>query len=72
MQLNIIAAILTPWVRLLQSSSQPAPSFDPLRTIRMFGYGLCWYGPCQFYWYNLLEHVMPVKNTANFISKVSN
>ncbi len=36
----------------------------------MFGYGFAWYGPCQFYWYNLLDWLMPVKNTTNFLSKV--
>jgi protein Mpv17 len=36
----------------------------------MFGYGLLWYGPYQYYWYNLLDFFMPVKNTVNFLSKV--
>lgn len=36
----------------------------------MFGFGLCWYGPYQYYWYNLLDHLMPLKNTANFLTKV--
>jgi protein Mpv17 len=26
--------------------------------------------PRQFYWYNLLDWAMPVKNTANFVTKV--
>lgn len=37
----------------------------------MFGFGLCWYGPYQYYWYNLLDYFMPLKNTANFLTKVS-
>lgn len=45
-------------------------AYDPVRTLRMFGFGLCWYGPYQFYWYNLLDHCMPAKNTANFLAKV--
>ena len=36
----------------------------------MFGFGLLWYGPLQYYWYNLLEFVMPGRMTANFIGKV--
>ncbi|GLI68084.1 hypothetical protein VaNZ11_012415, partial [Volvox africanus] len=50
---------------------RPAPAYDPVRTARMFGYGFSWYGPCQYYWYNLLDWLMPVKNTTNFLSKVA-
>ncbi|EFJ45923.1 hypothetical protein VOLCADRAFT_118277 [Volvox carteri f. nagariensis] len=49
----------------------PLPAYDPLRTARMAGYGFSWYGPCQYYWYNLLDWLMPVKNTTNFLSKVA-
>lgn len=28
------------------------------------------YGPYQYYWYALLEHLMPLKTTANFLAKV--
>lgn len=45
--------------------------YDPYRTLRMFGFGACWYGPCQYYWYNLLEWLMPIKNTPNFLCKVT-
>jgi len=37
----------------------------------MFGFGFFWYGPYQYYWYNLLDWLMPVRNTANFLLKVS-
>lgn len=37
----------------------------------MFGFGLCWYGPYQYYWYNLLDYFMPLKNTKNFLFKAS-
>lgn len=40
------------------------------RTLRMLGFGLLWYGPYQFYWYNLLDWAMPAKNTSNFVTKV--
>ncbi|GFR48879.1 hypothetical protein Agub_g10821 [Astrephomene gubernaculifera] len=49
----------------------PKPAYDPMRTLRMLGYGFLWYGPCQFYWYNLLEYMLPIKNTANFLTKVT-
>lgn len=55
----------------LQKSGKAPASYDPMRTLRMFGFGLCWYGPYQYYWYNLLDHLMPLKNTANFLAKAS-
>lgn len=54
----------------LQSRGKSPAPYDPLRTLRMFGFGLCWYGPYQYYWYNLLDYFMPLKNTANFLAKV--
>jgi protein Mpv17 len=42
-----------------------------MRTLRMFGFGFVWYGPYQYYWYNLLDWSMPVKSTASFLSKVA-
>jgi hypothetical protein len=54
-----------------QSRGKSPAAYDPLRTLRMFGFGLCWYGPYQYYWYNLLDYFMPLKNTANFLAKVS-
>ncbi len=36
----------------------------------MFGFGLAFYGPYQFYWYSLLDWVMPARTTANFLTKV--
>lgn len=56
---------------LASKEGKTAPGYDATRTIRMFGYGFAWYGPCQFYWYNLLDWLMPVKNTTNFLSKVA-
>lgn len=50
--------------------AEPAP-YDPSRTLRMFGFGLCFYGPYQYYWYNLLDHLMPIKTTATFLAKVA-
>ncbi|MEW5307254.1 MAG: hypothetical protein WDW36_009662 [Sanguina aurantia] len=52
------------------TASQKAP-YDWTRTARMFGFGCCFYGPYQYYWYNLLDHLMPVKTTLTFLAKVS-
>lgn len=60
-----------PDVSCVQSRGKSPAAYDPLRTLRMFGFGLCWYGPYQFYWYNLLDYFMPLKTTANFLTKVS-
>jgi protein Mpv17 len=55
----------------MQSEGKQADGYDPLRTFRMFGFGFVFYGPYQYYWYNLLEYLMPIKNTPNFVAKVS-
>lgn len=53
------------------SSSSSAPPYDACRTLRMAGFGLLFYGPYQYYWYSLLEHAMPQRTVANFVSKVA-
>ena len=45
-------------------------SYDPWRTARMFSFGLLWYGPYQYYWYNALEFLLPVKTVLTFLTKV--
>lgn len=57
--------------RHAESSGRAAPEYDPLRTLRMLGFGLLWYGPYQFYWYALLDWAMPARSTQNFIAKVA-
>lgn len=52
------------------SSSQPK-AYDACRTLRMAGFGLLFYGPYQYYWYSLLEHLMPARTVPNFVSKVA-
>lgn len=56
---------------LAGKEGKEAPPYDPSRTLRMLGYGLAWYGPCQYYWYNLLDWMMPVKTTGSFLAKVA-
>lgn len=38
----------------------------------MASWGLCFYGPCQFYWYRLLDNYFGAKTTANFLTKARN
>jgi len=45
--------------------------YDPRRTLRMAGFGLLFYGPYQYYWYSLLEHLAPARTAANFVAKVA-
>jgi protein Mpv17 len=54
-----------------KSAGKDAADYDPSRTLRMFGFGFAFYGPFQFYWYNLLDWLMPLKSVANFLSKVT-
>jgi protein Mpv17 len=49
----------------------PAAPYDACRTLRMAGFGLLFYGPYQYYWYSLLEHLMPQRTVSNFVSKVA-
>ncbi|GAX77904.1 hypothetical protein CEUSTIGMA_g5346.t1 [Chlamydomonas eustigma] len=58
-------------MRMDESTSSSGKTYNPWRTLRMFGFGLCWYGPYQYYWYNLLDWVFPTKTLANFLSKVA-
>lgn len=54
------------------SASAPAPPpYDACRTLRMAGFGLLFYGPYQYYWYSLLEHLMPARTVPNFAAKVA-
>ncbi|KAG1676347.1 hypothetical protein FOA52_001142 [Chlamydomonas sp. UWO 241] len=58
-------------MRYLDERDGKSPAdYDALRTLTMFGFGFCWYGPFQYYWYNVLEWLMPLKNTTNFFCKV--
>lgn len=34
-------------IQHMQKQNKPAAGYDPTRTLRMFGYGLCFYGPYQ-------------------------
>mmetsp|Transcript_30836 Transcript_30836/g.56109 ORF Transcript_30836/g.56109 Transcript_30836/m.56109 type:complete len:223 (+) Transcript_30836:51-719(+) len=56
--------------KIAEKRKQKPQPYDPSRTLRMFGYGLLWYGPFQFYWYNLLEFLMPIKTTSTFLTKI--
>jgi len=52
-------------------SSSSSNSYEACRTLRMAGFGLLFYGPYQYYWYSLLEHLMPRRTVPNFVAKVA-
>jgi protein Mpv17 len=54
-----------------KSAGKQPDAYDPSRTARMFGFGFAFYGPFQFYWYNLLDWLMPLKSVPNFLAKVT-
>lgn len=54
-----------------EKEGKPLDAYDPWRTLRMFGFGFCWYGPFQYYWYNALDWMMPIRNNLNFFVKVA-
>ncbi|GBF90193.1 hypothetical protein Rsub_03326 [Raphidocelis subcapitata] len=65
---DLLAQLLS--MKEAESRGAKAPAYDLARTLRMLGFGLLWYGPYQYYWYNLLDWAMPARSTANFATKV--
>ena len=49
---------------------QPSGSFDPIRTLRMSGYGLFILGPSQHLWFNLLAKVLPQRDVITILKKI--
>ena len=41
-----------------------------MRAARMGGYGFCFYGPYQHFWYGLLDKFFPTKSLPHFGAKV--
>ena len=64
--LSLKAALVTP--QKLNSAPQ---SFDAVRAARMGGYGFCFYGPYQHFWYGQLDKFFPTKSLAHFGTKVN-
>ena len=54
----------------LQKTSAAPQSFDAVRAARMGGYGFCFYGPYQHFWYGLLDKFFPTKSPSHFGTKV--
>lgn len=44
---------------------------DVPRSARMGSFGLCFYGPYQYFWYRALDRAFPGRSLFNFLSKVS-
>ncbi|CAL5224464.1 g7155 [Coccomyxa viridis] len=58
-------------IRRHQSRARATPqSFDAVRAARMGGYGFCFYGPYQHFWYGQLDKFFPTRSLAHFGSKV--
>ena len=54
----------------LQKMNTAPQSFDSVRAARMGGYGFCFYGPYQNFWYGLLDKFFPTKSLSHFGTKV--
>ena len=54
----------------LQKVNSAPQNFDAVRAARMGGYGFCFYGPYQHFWYGQLDKFFPTKSLAHFGSKV--
>ena len=55
----------------LQKLKASPSTFDGVRAARMGGYGFCFYGPYQHFWYGLLDKYFPTKSLPHFGTKVS-
>ena len=55
----------------LQKLKTSSTTFDGVRAARMGGYGFCFYGPYQHFWYGLLDKYFPTKSLPHFGTKVS-
>ncbi|KAM7280682.1 hypothetical protein ACFE04_007816 [Oxalis oulophora] len=50
--------------------SQPAASYDSLRTLRMAAYGLAIMGPSQHVWFNYLSRILPQRDLLTTLTKI--
>ena len=48
----------------------PSGSFDPIRTLRMTGYGLLILGPSQHLWFNFVAKVLPKRDVITTLKKI--
>jgi len=66
---DILAQSLSNYINRDQPELQRP--YDITRTARMAGWGLCFYGPYQNWWYALLDRYFGAKTTFNFLTKVA-
>ena len=45
-------------------------NIDSSRVLRMGSFGFLFYGPCQYYWYGMLDRMFPLKTGDHFLAKV--
>lgn len=57
--------------RTLTQKRQPPRAYEVERTLRMFGFGLLFYGPYQKWWYGMLAKQFPGSGVRSFICKVT-
>ena len=62
------AQVLTRWQQGRDGKKQSPYALQ--RTARMFGFGLCFYGPFQHLWYGALARRFPGVSVASFVPKV--
>ena len=55
----------------LQKLRASPTTFDSVRAARMGGYGFCFYGPYQYFWYGLLDKYFPTRSLPHFGTKVN-
>ena len=55
----------------LGAENKQAPPFQLERMLRMFGFGLLFYGPFQHVWYGALARQFPGKSVTSFLTKVT-
>lgn len=66
---DVLAQGLVRWE--LDRENRAAPAYVSDRTLRMFGFGLLFYGPFQHLWYGALAHQFPGTGVTSFLIKVT-
>jgi protein Mpv17 len=55
----------------LKKAGETPPPFHVERALRMLGFGMLLYGPCQHWWYGMLAKSFPGTTTRSFLAKVT-
>ena len=49
----------------------PNGTWDPIRTLRISGFGLFMLGPSQHYWFNFVARVLPNRDLISTLKKMA-